>query len=344
MKIKHIYLTFLALTALILSACSSDSPDENSGKGDEVTFTVKDNSRASVTSSIQEFTVFGDVKKSGDTSKEPVVLLNKTNVKFTGSIWTYDNIQYWVPKMEHSFVAISPSSILEEENSHRYSGSQLSFRYSVPLNGGILSSTDKVSDILVSTHRRVYGEIGTTTPDDHRISFRFNHILSLVNLSPAFDDNLLAPDDYITFYGIEVSGVKTTAQVNIMPAPMQSTTQTDDMVVGISAEESQTFTLTLPTPVKVQNNGVNVNLFADADPLIMIPQIFEPENDAKITFSYTIADDPTMRYVSLTLTNQKWQSGKSYLYKFSIERSGMNSVTCGISGWNDVKGDEISVD
>ncbi|MDE5785081.1 MAG: fimbrillin family protein, partial [Duncaniella sp.] len=130
----------------------------------------------------------------------------------------------------------------------------------------------------------------------------------------------------------------------LLPAPMQSNNQTDDMVLAITSQQRGTIILPFTTPVKVENNATNVNLFADNGSILMLPLNFEADSEAKITFYYTVNGEDLMKQVTIPLNSQKWESGRSYTYKFIIDRSGLKWENCEITPWNRVSGDDITVD
>lgn len=335
----------LILIALLASSCNSDTSDDTSlTKGAELSFDVSDFSRGSVTTSINQFLVYGDTKPISSGASNPVVLFNKTKVEFKNNNWIYDGTQFWIPNYEHSFVALSPVEIFEGSATPRYINSQLSFEYSIPAPGGLLSSTGNVADILLATHRRFYKDMGFVSNLDNKITFKFSHLLSLINFAPAFSNNLLSSDAYIEVYKLELSGIKTKAQFNIVPAQRLSNNETDDMTVDITPKEGGNIAIEFSSPIRIGNNAKNVNLFADNDAMIMLPQAFSADSNAIITLSYTLNGDSTLRQAALSMNNLKWDSGKSYLYKFTIETTGAKFDNCEINPWNVKQGEEITVE
>lgn len=344
----HAKLTYIfVFAACLLSSCNADEPTDNVvlSKGAELSFDVSGLSRGSVATSLNHFTVYGDIRSVSDNAAAPIVLFDKTKVEYRNGGWEYDGIQYWIPNREHSFVAVSPESVLVDANAPRYSNSQLSFTYAIPAPGGKLTNNSDVTDILIATHRRFYGNKEFVITPEDKIAFKFGHVLSLLNIAPAFDDNMLSSKAYISFLQMELSGVKTKAKFDIIPASRLSDIPTDDRVVNVTGLVEGNLTVVFSKPVKVENNSKNVSLFADDDAIIMLPQIFAADSDAKITFSYTINDDPAIKQASLSLNSQEWESGKSYMYKFTVQRTGLNLGKCEINPWNDVvQAEDITVD
>lgn len=335
MDAKQIYLFLLFSAAMLLSSCSSDSSDDRAviGKGPELSFDVSDLSRASVTNSINHFVVYGDINHQANNILVPVLLFNKTLVEYKDGSWCYEGTQHWLPKYEHSFVAISPSSVLKSDNSPRYLNSQLSFTYTLP------SDRNDVTDILVATHRRLYKDNiipdqNVTANDATPVTFKFSHLLSLINIASKFDDEM-NPEAYIQFRKLELSGFTTKVSCNILPASRESNDQTDDNVLGFNAEDIATAPLTIvfPDPVKIFNRRDYVNLLDANDAIMMLPQAFAADSDAKIRLSYTVNDDPTVRQIFLPLSGKTWESGKSYNYRFTLDRTGLHLDTTTITDW-----------
>lgn len=332
---KLTYILFLLLTVCLVSSCNSDAPDNQEvSKGTEVSFAVSGLTRASGTVSFNKFAVYGDIKYPEDNINDPVVLFNKTEVEYINGSWSYEGTQYWMPKYEHSFVAITPLSVLETGNSPIYSKSQLSFTYTIPTaDDNIVSNISDVIDILTATHRRFYKDKDPVTPT----VFQFGHMMSKINVSPALDDNVMGNNEYIVIQKIELSGFNTQAQFNILPASRQSNNQTDDRVINVTDQEGNgNLTYTLPKQIKVLNNRENVSILDDNNGIIMIPQTFAADSDAKIIISYTINNETTMHQIALSLAGKQWEIGKSYTYKFTFSRRGLHSESTSITDWDPV--------
>ncbi|MDE6371296.1 MAG: fimbrillin family protein, partial [Duncaniella sp.] len=165
-----------------------------------------------------------------------------------------------------------------------------------------------------------------------------------LNINPVFSDNLMGDEDYILIHKLELSKITTKGLFSILPAPRQSNSQTDDMVIDVASQEKGNPAVLFTTPVKVKNHESGVSLFASSDAIIMHPQAFPADSDAKIILSFSINDEQTIRQGVFPLNNQTWESGNSYTYKFTIERSGLKLDKCEISPWNEIKGGDITVD
>lgn len=333
MDVKLTYLSIFFFITCLLSSCSSDAPDNVDSKGSEMSFTVSELSRATVTTTINipgsKFAVYGDRKLSVDNNTEPSVIFNKIEVEYIDNSWSYNNPQYWFTNNEHSFVAVYPVSVLEPDNKPQYSNSKLSFTYILPTSDGNKVKPNDVIDILTATHRRLYYQ-GNDTP----ISLRFSHLLSLINIAPALDDNLMDMDAYILFHKLELTGLKTKATFNVLPAQRLSNNQTDDRVIEVTGQDGEgNMAIEFAEPKKIMNRRGNVRLFDDNDAIIMLPQTFGSDSQAEIILTYTLNNDTRQKQLSIPLDLLGWESGKSYTYRFTIDRNGPRFDTTTITSW-----------
>ncbi|MDE5773439.1 MAG: fimbrillin family protein [Muribaculaceae bacterium] len=332
-KLKYFYFLSLAVAGMTISSCNSETPDpDDSIIGNVVNFDVYDITRAGETPAIDRFAVFGDRKFRDSDINPNTILFDGTVVEYKAGKWTYQGIQYWYPKHEHSFVAIHPVSILDNGLTRVYDSSKLSLTYGIPTSDGkTIADPADVTDILIATHRRVYDEedVNTTT------TFRFDHIMSKVNLYAALDDNIMSENEYIEFRSIEFSGIKTKCTFNIEPAPRQSNTQTDDRLIEVNGHEADgKLAINFERPVRVSNNHNYVSLFSTDRAVLMLPQAFADNSDAKITLTYTINSNPEVKQGTILLRNLKWEWGKNCSYQFIITRTGIKVESTTISDWD----------
>lgn len=318
---------------LCFTSCDSDSVCEpEADRGVEMLFDVASLSRA-VTTEINEFSVYGDMKFHGGNAA-PIVTFNKTSVVNRDGAWCYDGTQYWLPKHEHSFVAVSPSSALESEVSPRYDGSELSFAYTMPTYSDreMQDAQDKsdLIDIVAASHRRLYNEGDNVDA----ISLRFGHLLSMINFAPRLDDKTLKEDDYILIRKIEICGLKKKAKITILPARLSGAAQTDDNLIEFDGYEGDdNLTITFNDSRKVYN-GQQINLFDDDDALIMLPQAFEASSEAIVRVTYSFKDDSeNPRVGTISLSGQEWKPGISYSYSFTVDKVGLNLGNATIQKW-----------
>lgn len=337
-RLKFSIVTLLA--GWLLVSCSSDGPDTSSC---EMKFDIYSLTSRSVTniSNITEkpFAIFGDMipSESADNPSARTVVYNNIPITYINSAWTAPVRQYWFNNHIHSFVAVHPASIFAESSAATdYQNSRLSFTYTLP------SDHKQTTDILSATHRRMYidnrefdsnGQIPGTGADI--VFLRFAHLLSQINLVPALVDNIMDDDSYIEFRSLELSGYKTKATFDIFPATLLTAAQTDDNEINVSSHAGEgSLKIDFPTPVKIVNHQPGAPLFSADEALIMLPQSFTADSGADIVLTYTINNDPTIKTVTLPLSNQQWASGKSYTYRFTIDRTGPHFGSTSITDWD----------
>ncbi|MDE6010586.1 MAG: fimbrillin family protein, partial [Muribaculaceae bacterium] len=262
MDAKLTYSIILSFAACLVSSCTSDAPaHEDVSKGSELTFDVSGLSRASITTSIDEFAVFGDMKFPVNDDTAPIIVFDGAEVGYVNDRWSYNGTQYWFPNHEHSFVAIHPLAVLSSANNPTYSNSRLYFTYNLPSSDSPLAKND-VKDIIAATHRRLYREAdGNTT-----VTLKFSHLLSLINVAPALNDNIMTPDEFILIHKLELTGFNTGISIYIQPAQRQTNIQTDDREIYVIRQTgSGNMAIDFTEPVKIVNGQPNLNLFAADD-------------------------------------------------------------------------------
>lgn len=331
MSAKLTYSYFIPILALCLaSSCSSDTPDDGDfGKGAEMQFDVSELSRATVTTGIDEFAVYGDAKFPVNSTTSPMIIFNKTKVERKGGEWHYDDIRYWFPKHEYAFVAIHPLSVLETGSRPLFANSKLSLTYTVPDK---VADRNAIPDILAATHRRMYymGDPTNTTT-----TLYFSHIMSMINLAPTLSDDNTDKEAYIEFHKVVLSGFKSKATFDITPAPLQTNYLTNDRVVEVAGQNGECeLAVNFNSPIKVANNERGVTLFAADDAIIMLPQTFDTASKAQITLTYTLNGETEKKQAAIPLAGSgSWESGKSYTYRFTISRTGLHVETTTINDW-----------
>lgn len=341
MALKKILIYLVFIAAWLPVSCTSKADDDvNPGNGTEMVFDATCGTRSSITTDIDKFAVYGDMIPLNENIVSYSIIFNKTLVSYISGSWRYEGIQYWYPGHEYSFVALNPVHALDLDENRAYTGSGLSFSYRIPTSVSNKSlANNNGADILVATHRRSYGLNDTPTA----VSLKFKHVMSLINLAPAYYDNTKEDDDYIKIHKVELSGIKGKSLFEIMPAARGSNRQTDEMIISVTGQEDANISIELDIPLMLKNKSENISLFGNNDALIMLPQVFSANSEAQITLTYTINDDTSEKQVNIALNDLKWESGKSYFYKFTIERTGVELNTCEIKPWNDIE-DNITVD
>lgn len=328
--IKHVIFP-MAVALVCAASCTSDSDPGMSDieKGEELTFEVKTGTRAFVTNSTNlkatPFMLFGDVIRKGEFHSGLRPLFDKAKVKYENSSWNYGIKQYWQMGQEHSFVAIHPYDV-PGLSDLKYDASKVSFTYTLP------DTLDQAKDILIATHRRKY-----TFDSAGSIKFEFKHLLSRINIAPTlhevlmYDDNpeIQAKDtlynEYILFHRMEIHGVKTRGAFSFLPKPLpEGLYSTDEYLETFDSDEGQkleTIILDFKEPNQLTNKNQPITILTDKDAVIVLPQSFADDSESKIILTYTVNDDEPLRTITIPLKNTTWETGKTYTYKFTIEKA-----------------------
>lgn len=385
LRYSHI---FFSLALCLMAACTSDAPDpapDVPAPGAPMEFAVGEGSRSSRADgdtpaasapAITEFAVYGDIISTDKSSSSSASLLKmmenmKVSYNTTSGLWEYTGTQYWYPNHEHSFVGISPVSALEPIDADprhnpdpHYTNSGLSFIFTLPPDYTPDIHNDQV-DILAATHRRIYtdgyGEDGSyiVDPDRTKVVMRFSHIMSQINIVVVLDDPLMDADGYLELHTLEMSDFDTQTEFIITPAPLQSNDRTDDRQIAVESMPDEKGSLTMDfsdQPITVENDGTPVSLFTFRgdndevyeDPLIMIPQEFGRDSEAKIVLSYTVHESGTAeKQIVVPLAGLTWEPGISYTYRLIVNRTGWHFGTSGIAPWEVTgtdSGDDINAE
>ncbi len=340
MKHNILPITLPMLIGLMaVSSCASDPEEPDYATGEEMTFDVETPAvtRASVntgTSSFnnKSFKLFGDLNTAkvyinGEYFEGIKRIFDGTEVKYASSKCNYGTTQYWLMGQEYWFVALFPYSP-QGVSDMTYDDSKLSFTYTLP------SDLNNAVDLLAATDRRKFhfGLSNTT------VSFKFQHLLSQINIEAALDEDLMYEDDddyeasdpdyrdeFIEFHKVEICGSKTAANFTVAPSATLSTnpatTGTIEKTLIDNATASK-LTKTFTSSKKLTNNKQFVSFFSNADALLIMPQEFASDSEAKMVFTYTVnGNTERERQIELPLAGYNWEAGKTYTYKFTVSKA-----------------------
>lgn len=334
--------------ATCTASCTSDPEPEALEWGEEMQFEAMEapvsRTVLSTTANLKDkpFMLFGEVNRTGVFYQGLQRIFNGATVTYKNNKWTYDTPIYWLMGQEHSFVAIHPANIQEISGEIKYSDSRVSFEYETP------DSTYKEStDILVATHRRKY-----SLDNAGAVKFGFKHILTRLNIAPAIDEVLMYEDEkdivkypyneseYIQIHRIELYGLRTKAKFSFASAPLQrGEVLTDERTETYDLDEESVKDIKLDfrdDTIKVTNNKENVAVFDDKNALLLLPQKIDDRVYAILY--YTVNGDHTenkyIRKITLPLSGiGEWERGKSYTYKFSIQKVYTGQIKPGSLEW-----------
>ena len=347
MNSKTVNLHFFSLAAVcIASSCASDRPDNTEGAGLEVSFATSGVTRASVTTDINTegsgFIVFGDMLRVSPESSDntPTLTFFKTEVEYDGKSWHYDDIRYWLPNYEYSFVAIHPVSLITKNaDNFQYGSSGLSCTYSIPVAEDNVLQSEKLDDLIAANHRRrvIEGSSTSILP----VNLRFFHILTRINFLLKYEGSAEA----IRVTEIELDGVNKSGTFTLTPAPISAGgTQTDDYTL-VWSDHSEGGTIIAPVNAEV-SSGQTQTLFPDDNALFMIPQPDNKDIIMKITYICDNGDKPETQTLTAQAPIGGWEAGKIYSYSLAVnieEQDKDMRISVDVKDWKEGESSEILV-
>lgn len=286
------YISFFLTLLGMLSACTSEGPQKQSGMT-EVTFRGEMGTRASLvtnsTITAAPFVVYSDMY-SMDPSDESkyITVHNATVVSYNGisGAWEYEDTQFWFPGYQYSFLALSPAA-----NSTvtviSFSKGELRFTYTQP---AVYSSA---SDLLLSAHRRDYPGGAATV-----VNFRFSHILSHMGVSVKLKDPG-GDGSYLRVNSLKFINVPVEADYSVTPAALAANkSQNDDCVFdavnsnGWTSANYGDIAIDLRADGQperiIPNDQVDYQLFSNSDALLLLPNA---DGGSQLQVAYTMYTD-----------------------------------------------------
>lgn len=368
-NIIYIALAMIIGISCAATSCASGMEPETVERGDEIQVEVNQPASRSVVTNNSilkqhPFMICGDINRTGEYYPGLKVIFNGRKVEYKGDEqtgkWDYGTPIYWLMGQEHSFVAIHPylDAVLGITD-WSYSDSKLAFTYTVPKNEDGITDYDKMWDILFATHRRNYN-----MDNAGAIKFVFRHLMSQINIEPALNEELMYPDEtnkdmypdnqpeFIQIKRFELYGLKTSAKFSFTPDPLENNAnQTDACHVTYEVDDNSKShaVMSFKGVKQVTNNQTHVNICKDDDTLLVLPQEVDQE-EAEIVLYYTIntdhQDDNVVRKITFPLHGlpiTKWESGKIYTYRFTVEKAYTGQIKDGSITW-EVKDSNITDD
>lgn len=241
--------------------------------------------------------VFGGVTVSSDNS---------------GTSWSYDDTQYWVPGQSYKFAAMGPTDALTGKGT-------LSFDYGT----GHLTLQDYTEANLENSKDIVYaGNVTRTTnsplqtADYEAVPFTFGHIMSWIKIKFV---HKMTSGYKITVSDVNVVNVKTNATYTASTPTWSAPNTTAAFTSG-------------QTPHSYKTSGDaddDSPLDTDGDygivDFIAIPQTIAVGNPFKVTFKLSVADNKgtplvTNKDVAATMNSeQTWASNFVYVYTAELD-------------------------
>ncbi len=288
------------------SGCSSDSRDDDAPvTGSKLSFSAGTVKSRAVTVNIAEpgksFAVWGEYVPIATPGQTPVNLFTATEVRYSGSVWSYDDIQYWYPGHNYSFAAIYPASV----------ASSAVYNHGVGLavdNYDVTADANREVDLMAASATREC--LAGMSMD--AVSLNFNHLLARINFVAKVNPSVTRG---VIVKSAMVYGVPSTGSWDGMNWTASASTTTTEAAPLIAIKE--------PSSEVKGDNAAGVELFPDDSPMFVIPQGVPYDAVFKMTYYYsdTPGKENTYTYrlqVASTSLVNGWETGRSYRYTFEI--------------------------
>lgn len=253
------------------------------------------------------FRVWGSYSSRTNVAFKPTEVFGGVDVKrTTDGAWSYDNPRYWLPGFRYDFRAIHPATLADHVTYHIGESGNDTPTFT-------LTDYDvrQGHDILYAAPAPVNAANGPMPA----VALDFKHILSRVTFVGRSDEQHLGTGRRVIIDSARLYGIYTTGNWNgqtSADASLGSWTSTGQLLGEVSNDY-------YATSVELKTDGTN--LFTDESALFFLPQSLENAVLA-ITYHYNYSDaDQPLQFngsVRLSELTEKWESGKSYRYPFTI--------------------------
>lgn len=306
MKRGNIYFWFAAAVALMaIAGCTKTVHTPENGKH-SIGFNVQEPVKSAVTGAadIASFEVWGWYGSNTERNKN---VFNGTQVNNTGSGWTYDNLQYWVPDMNYTFYAVYPFGAGECSKDGTITVEELDCS----------AFGDKAVDLM--TAGAVEGNGNTPA----NVVFNFVHELSKLKFRFESSQTAVTITD-IKLYGISAGGTLKKTGAGDASWVMGSTVTADN------------------TPYKATEAVLDDGNSYTAEPfgeLLLPPHAALAE--ARLSFSYYYGSNSTqIKSADIPLAAgtggiTSWEAGKSYNYTVEIQANRDIKINVTVTDWDE---------
>lgn len=306
MKRGGIYFWYAAAVALMaIAGCTKTVHTPENGEH-SIGFNVQESVKAAVTGAndIASFEVWGWYGSGTDRDKN---VFNGTQVDKTGSGWSYNNLQYWVPGMNYTFYAVYPFG--KGECSEDGTFTVKDFNCS--------AFGDNAVDLMTADPVEGSGD------SPQNVLFTFSHELS--KLKFRFESSQTG----VTITDIKLYGISTQGSLTKTPENGSSWTLGN----AVTADN---------TPYTAKEAALNTGNSYAAEPygeLLLPPHT--ALTDAKLSFSYYYnwetpenAHKAELQLAAGSTTITSWEAGKSYNYTVKIPATNDIKLTVTVVGWD----------
>lgn len=307
MKRGNIYFWYAAAVALMaIAGCTKTAHTPENGEH-SIGFNVQESVKAAVTGAddIDSFEVWGWYGSGTARDKN---VFDGTRVKNTGSGWTYNNLQYWVPGMNYTFYAVYP------------------FDYGECAADGTVTVTDfncsatgsNAIDLMTA------GAVNRSGDTPANVVFNFAHELSKLRFRFESSGSGVTVTD-IKLYGISARGSLKKPQNGSSSWTLENAVGSDNTPYSVNEE------VVLNT-----GNSYTAEPFGE---LLLPPH--DALAEAKFSFSYYYGSNSTqIKSADIPLAAgtggiTSWEAGKSYNYTVEIQANRDIKINVTVTDWDE---------
>ena len=264
--------------------------------------------RGSKKDNLSAYTNFGvtALYQNGDAYES---LFSDATATFTGKYWNIPNASNnstWPIDSKVSFHAYAPHS--SESNSMLKSSPDLT---KVQTNIHYTASSadiEKQPDLIVATNAAQRSKTAANTP----VALKFSHALTAVSFAMSSDlAEVIGTGAKLT--SVSLMGIPNEGDCQLIAKDDQHSSSS--AIWKLDSDKNQKGTYTFDLSAKNVTVGSNLAL-TDADQtLMMIPQTLP--DGAKLEFTFMLNGQPQI--LTVPLKGQKWEAGKSVIYKLSAK-------------------------
>lgn len=308
MKRGNIYFWYAAAVALMaIAGCTKTVHTPENGRH-SIGFNVQEPVKSAVTGAndIVSFKVWGWYGSGTARDKN---VFNGTRVDKTGSGWTYDNLQYWVPDMNYTFYAVSP-----------FGKGECSEEGTVKVENFDCSATGSDAVDLM-TAEPVEGSGNTPS----NVVFNFRHELAKVKFTVKTADPDGVTVSLLKLYGISAKGSLERPKEGNASWRLENAAGSDNTPYSVNEEV-----------VLNAGNSYTAEPFGE---LLLPPHTALAE--ARLSFSYYYGSNSTqIKSADIPLAAgtggiTSWEAGKSYNYTVEIQANRDIKINVTVTDWNE---------
>ena len=307
MKRGNIYFWFAAAVALMAIAGCTKTVHTPENGNHSIGFNVQEPVKSAVTGAadIASFEVWGWYGSNTERNKN---VFDGTQVNNTGSGWTYDNLQYWVPDMNYTFYAVYPVG-----------AGECSAEGTVTVENFNCSATGSDAVDLMTA-----GAVEGSGNTPSNVVFNFRHELAKVKFTVKTADPDGVAVSLLKLYGISAQGSFTKTPENGSSWALRNAVTADN------------------TPYSAGEVVLNAGNSYTAEPfgeLLLPPHAALAE--ARLSFSYYYGSNSTqIKNADIPLAAgtggiTSWKAGKSYNYTVVIQANRDIKINVTVTDWDE---------